>query len=73
MKFLELLTKYSTSIIAFLVIALCFFVLISIVFYDFPTEQKDIYFTISGGVLSIVTMIVSYYFGASNKDNEIKS
>jgi len=70
MKFLELLTKHATSIIAFIVITLCFAVLMSIIFYDFPSEQKDIYFTISGGVLSIITMIISYYFGASKNEKE---
>jgi hypothetical protein len=44
--------------------------LFSIIFWDFPTDQKDIYFTIAGGVTSIVTMVVSFYFGASKNQNE---
>lgn len=68
MKFLELLTKYATPIIAFLILLLGFSVLFSIIFWEFPSDQKDIYYTISGGVLSVVTMIVSYYFGASKTD-----
>ena len=68
MKFLELLTKYSTPIIAFLILFLGFTVLFSIIFWDFPSDQKDIYYSISGGVVSIIIMIVSYYFGASKTD-----
>jgi uncharacterized membrane protein len=67
MKFLDILTKYAPVMIAFIVITLSFVVLFSIIFWDFPSDQKDIYYTISGGVLSILTMIVSYYFGSSHK------
>jgi len=69
MKFLDLLTKYAPVMIAFIVITLCFVVLFSIIFWDFPSDQKDIYYSISGGVVSILTMIVSYYFGSSHKQN----
>ena len=65
MKFFENLKNNATSIIALLVMVLSYGILFSIIFYDFPSEQKDIYFTIAGGVTSIVTMVVSYYFGAS--------
>jgi uncharacterized membrane protein len=67
MKFLDLLTRYAPVMIAFIVIALSFTVLFSIIFWDFPSDQKDIYYSISGGVVSILTMIVSYYFGSSHK------
>lgn len=72
MKFLELLTKYATPIIAFLILLCGFSVLFSIIFWDFPSDHKDIYYTISGGILSIITMIVSYYFGASKIDTTNK-
>jgi hypothetical protein len=51
-------------------LALSYAILFSIIFWDFPTDQKDIYFTIAGGVTSIVTMVVSFYFGASKKQDE---
>ena len=54
-----------TGIVAISVLLLSYAILFSIIFWDFPSDQKDIYFTIAGGVTSIVTMVVSYYFGAS--------
>ncbi len=59
-----------TGIVAITILALSYAILFSIIFWDFPSEQKDIYFTIAGGVTSIVTMIVSFYFGASKKQDE---
>jgi hypothetical protein len=54
-----------TGIVAISVLLLSYAILFSIIFWDFPSDQKDIYFTIAGGVTSIVTMVISYYFGAS--------
>ena len=54
-----------TGIVAVSLLLLSYAILFSIIFWDFPSDQKDIYFTIAGGVTSIVTMVVSYYFGAS--------
>ena len=54
-----------TGIVAISVLILSYAILFSIIFWDFPSDQKDIYFTIAGGVTSIVTMGISYYFGAS--------
>jgi hypothetical protein len=54
-----------TGIVAISVLILSYAILFSIIFWDFPSDQKDIYFTIAGGVTSIVTMVISYYFGAS--------
>ena len=54
-----------TGIVAVSVLLLSYAILFSIIFWDFPSDQKDIYFTIAGGVTSIVTMVLSYYFGAS--------
>ena len=54
-----------TGIVAVSVLLLSYAILFSIIFWDFPSDQKDIYFTIAGGVTSIVTMVISYYFGAS--------
>jgi hypothetical protein len=59
-----------TGIIAILILGLSYAILFSIIFWDFPTEQKDIYFTIAGGVTSIVTMVVSFYFGASKNQKD---
>ena len=54
-----------TGIVAISVLLLSYAILFSIIFWDVPSDQKDIYFTIAGGVTSIVTMVISYYFGAS--------
>lgn len=66
----ENLKKNTTGIVAILILTFSYAVLFSIIFWDFPTDQKDIYFTIAGGVTSIVTMVVSFYFGASKNQNE---
>jgi uncharacterized membrane protein len=59
-----------TGIIAIAILVFSYAILFSIIFWDFPTDQKDIYFTIAGGVTSIVTMVVSFYFGSSKKQDE---
>jgi len=64
------LKKNITGIVAILILTLSYAILFSIIFWEFPTDQKDIYFTIAGGVTSIVTMVVSFYFGASKNQNE---
>jgi uncharacterized membrane protein AbrB (regulator of aidB expression) len=68
----ENLKKNTTAIIAIIILTLSYAILFSIIFWDFPTDQKDIYVTIAGGVTSIVTMVVSFYFGASKNQNEEK-
>jgi uncharacterized membrane protein len=64
------LKKNTTGIVAIIILTLSYAILFSIIFWDFPTDQKDIYFTIAGGVTSIVTMVVSFYFGASKNQDE---
>jgi len=59
-----------TGIIAISILVFSYAILFSIIFWDFPSDQKDIYFTIAGGVTSIVTMVVSFYFGSSKKQDE---
>ena len=68
----ENLKKNTTAIIAIIILTLSYAILFSIIFWDFPTDQKDIYFTIAGGVTSIVTMKVSYQFGSSKNQNDEK-
>jgi hypothetical protein len=68
----ENLKKNTTGIVAILILTLSYAILFSIIFWEFPTDQKDIYFTIAGGVTSIVTMVVSYYFGASKDSKDEK-
>jgi len=58
------------KIVAILILTLSYAILFSIIFWDFSSDQKDIYFTIAGGVTAIVTMIVSYYFGSSKNPND---
>ena len=59
-----------TGIVAISILALSYAILFSIIFWDFPTDQKDIYLTIEGGVTSIENIVVSFYFGASKKQDE---
>ena len=66
----EHLKKNTTAIVALLILVLSYSILLSLIFYDFNPIQKDIYFTIAGGVTSIITMVVSYYFGSSKNPNE---
>lgn len=66
----ENLKKNTTAIVAILILTLSYAILFTIIFWDFNQFQKDIYFTIAGGVTSIVTMVVSYYFGSSKNPNE---
>lgn len=69
---LDNLKKNTTAIVALLILLLSYGILFSIIFWEFPSDQKDIYFTIAGGVTSIVTMVVSFYFGASkNQKDEV--
>jgi uncharacterized membrane protein len=64
------LKKNTTAIIAIIILTLSYAILFSIIFWDFPSEQKDIYFTIAGGVTSIITMVISYYFGSSKNSKD---
>jgi putative effector of murein hydrolase len=66
----ENLKKNTTAIVAILILCLSYAILFTIIFWDFNQFQKDIYFTIAGGVTSIVTMVVSYYFGSSKNPND---
>ena len=66
----EHLKKNTTAIVAIIILLMSFAILFSIIFWNFPETQKDIYFTIAGGVTSIITMIVSYYFGSSKNPKE---
>jgi hypothetical protein len=64
------LKKNTTGIVAIMILVLSYALLFSIVFWEFPSEQKDIYFTIAGGVTSIITMVCGYYFGASKNSRD---
>jgi putative effector of murein hydrolase len=66
----ENLKKNTTAIVAIFILTLSYAILFTIIFWDFNQFQKDIYFTIAGGVTSIVTMVVSYYFGSSKNPND---
>ena len=67
---LDSFSRNSRSLVAFFIIICGFGILFSIIFWDFPSDQKDIYFTIAGGVTSIITMVISYYFGSSKNPKE---
>ena len=70
---LDNLHKNSRSIVAFIIIICGFAVLFSIIFWDFPSDQKDIYYSISGVVGTLLSLVVSYYFGASKTESKPQS
>lgn len=67
---LDNLHKNSRSIVAFIIILCGFAVLFSIIFWDFPSDQKDIYYSIAGVVGTLLSLVVSYYFGASKTEGK---
>jgi len=70
------LAKNTASIIALSVILLAFIMFYIVVFTVIPTEKKDVIIYMLGGLISIVTMIIGYYFGSSkgssDKDAQIQ-
>jgi len=62
------MTKNSRTIVAIIVVVLGFVWLLTILFWEYPSAQKDIYYSISGVVGTLLTMVVSYYFGASKSE-----
>ena len=70
---LDNLHKNSRSIVAFIIIICGFAVLFSIIFWDFPSDQKDIYYSIAGVVGTLLSLVVSYYFGASKTETKHES
>ena len=50
-----------------------FAILFTILFWEFPTEQKDIYYSIAGVIGTLLSLVVSYYFGASKSETNHES
>lgn len=70
---LNSLTKNSRTIIAIAVVIFGFALLFALLFWEFPPEQKDIYYSISGVIGTLLSMVVSYYFGASKSETKHES
>jgi hypothetical protein len=72
-KNLDSLSRNSRSIVALIIIICGFGILFSIIFWDFPSDQKDIYYSIAGVVGTLLGLVVSYYFGASKSETNHES
>ena len=72
-KNLDSLSRNSRSIVALTIIICGFGILFSIIFWDFPSDQKDIYYSIAGVVGTLLGLVVSYYFGASKSETNHES
>ena len=72
-KNLDSISRNSRSIVAFIIIICGFGILFSIIFWDFPSDQKDIYYSIAGVVGTLLSLLVSYYFGASKTETKHES
>lgn len=70
---LDSLTKNSRSIVAIFIILCGFSILFAIIFGKFITEQKDILYSISGVIGTLLSLVVSYYFGASKTETKHES
>jgi hypothetical protein len=70
---LDSLSRNSRSVVAFFIILCGFGILFSIIFWDFPSDQKDIYYYIAGVVGTLLSLVVSYYFGASKTESNHES
>jgi hypothetical protein len=70
---LNTITKNSRTIVAIIVLVMGFAILFTILFWEFPTEQKDIYYSIAGVIGTLLSLVVSYYFGASKSETNHES
>jgi len=70
---LDSFSRNIRSIVSVFIILCGFGILFSIIFYDFPSDQKDIYYSIAGVVGTLLSLIVSYYFGASKTETKHES
>lgn len=70
---LNTITKNSRSIVAIIVLIMGFAILFTILFWEFPPEQKDIYYSIAGVIGTLLSLVVSYYFGASKTETQHES
>lgn len=70
---LNTITKNSRSIVAIIVLIMGFAILFTILFWEFPPEQKDIYYSIAGVIGTLLSLVVSYYFGASKSETNHES
>jgi glycopeptide antibiotics resistance protein len=70
---LDSFSRNSRSLVAFFIIICGFGILFSIIFWDFPSDQKDIYYSIAGVVGTLLGLVVSYYFGPSKTETNHES
>lgn len=70
---LDSLTRNIRSFVAIFIIFCGFSILFAIIFGEITTEQKDILYSISGVVGTLLSLVVSYYFGASKTETKHES
>lgn len=70
---LDSVTKNSRSIVAIFIIVCGFSILFAIIFGDYSNEQKDILYSIAGVIGTLLSLVVSYYFGASKTETKHES
>lgn len=57
-------------IISISVLIFAMFLLVSLFFFDIPTENKDLVNILLGSVVGWVSAIVSFYFGSNEKKDK---
>jgi succinate-acetate transporter protein len=73
MKMLDSITKNIRSIVAVFIIFGGFSILFVMIFGKCNSEQKDLLYSIAGVVGTLLSLIVSYYFGASKTETKHES
>jgi len=61
------------EILAILIVLLSFFMFGKVLFFPAPKEESNIDMMIVGALISVISAIVSYYFGASRQDPHEKT
>jgi uncharacterized membrane protein len=73
MKMLDSVTKNIRSIVAVFIILCGFSILFAIIFGKCNSEQKDLLYSIAGVIGTLLSLVVSYYFGASKTETKHES
>lgn len=70
---LDSVTKNIRSIVAVFIIFSGFGILFAIIFGNCNSEQKDLLYSISGVIGTLLSLVVSYYFGSSKTETRHES
>jgi len=70
---LDSVTKNIRSIVAVFIILCGFSILFAIIFGKCNSEQKDLLYSIAGVIGTLLSLVVSYYFGASKTETKHES